>query len=114
MKLYYPLKGIGKVPGIYISQLFGQNYETYHQNFGMNGHNGIDIAAPLSTPVYAPHDGYIIENVQKDTGYGLRTQIYFEEDGYGWEIILGHFKTGSSQFEEIPYNQSSKEHPVKA
>jgi murein DD-endopeptidase MepM/ murein hydrolase activator NlpD len=114
MHLNWPLKGVGTTPGIYVTQWFGENYKIYHDAFNMNGHNGIDIGAPLGTPVYAPHDGFIIENVQKDSGYGLRTQIYFEEDGFGWEVILGHFKTGSSQFEEISYNQGNRSHPVKA
>lgn len=125
MKLYHPLKGVGKIQGIYVSQEFGEDFWDQRLNngkggwyyktlFNMNGHNGRDYAAPLGTPVYAPHDAYVIENTEKDTGYGLRTTLYFEEDGYGWEIVLGHFKTGSSQFENIPYNIKNRQHFVKA
>lgn len=111
MKITLPLKGVGTTPGIYITQKFGENPHIYAQ-FGMAGHNGWDIAAPRATPVYAVHDGWIVESKAKDTGYGISCLLYFEEDGFGWEVTTGHFL--SIEFPDIPYNQSNRNYPVKA
>lgn len=88
MRLIYPLNGIGKIPGIYKTQGFGENPSTYAQ-FGMKGHNGIDWAAPKGTPVLACHDG-IVEYFTGTTGYGNYARIYFTEDGITWDIVNGH------------------------
>lgn len=117
MKLSWPLDNIRKFAPIapngseiYISQLFGMNPQIY-QKFGMTGHNGIDIAAPKGTPVTASHDGFIVESVATDDGYGLRIQLYFEEDGYGWVVINGHFD--KLAFSKISYNLKERRYPVK-
>lgn len=117
MKLRPPIDNIRKFAPIapngseiYISQLYGKNPQIYQQ-FGMTGHDGIDIAAPKGTPVYASHDGYVVESVARDTGYGLRVQIWFEDGDYNWLIINGHFH--ESAFGEIPYNINDRTHPVK-
>lgn len=49
--LYRPVKPFS------INQLFGANFQYYHDNFGTNGHMGVDLFAPHGTPVYAAHDG---------------------------------------------------------
>lgn len=53
MKISYPLR----MP-FHISQKWGENPEYYAQ-LNMKGHNGVDFACPIETPVYACHDGTI-------------------------------------------------------
>lgn len=101
MILEYPLKNISPIPpafpnpqnDIYISQGFGENPQTYAQ-FGMKGHNGLDIAAPFDTPIYAPHDGHILffdDTITSSTGgYGKDIRLYFDADGVTYDLIFGH------------------------
>lgn len=46
------------VDNVNISQGFGGNADYYRQ-FGQSGHNGIDLAVPHGTPVYAPDDATV-------------------------------------------------------
>jgi hypothetical protein len=50
MRLRHP------VPGARVSQPFGANPGTYRA-YGLAGHEGIDYAVPVGTPVLAAHDG---------------------------------------------------------
>ena len=79
MKISYPLN----LP-FHISQLWGENPD-YYSKLGMNGHNGIDFAVPIGTPVYACHDGVIqftgIDSVRSltvciDTNDGTLRTLY--------------------------------------
>lgn len=64
IKLLRPLpNGIGRV-----SQWFGEHPEWY-AIFKLAGHNGVDYAAPLDTPVLAAHAGRI-EIGNDPAGYG--------------------------------------------
>jgi murein DD-endopeptidase MepM/ murein hydrolase activator NlpD len=64
-----------------ISQEFGKNLEMY-KKFGYLGHNGIDWACPIGTPILAPHDGTVKE-------------IALDEDGYGWYVKIENETHGS-------------------
>ena len=91
MKLKYPLKGIGKIPGVYQTQSFGGHLLDYSQ-FGMIGHNGIDWAAPLGAPVLAAHTGRVAFNPNDPDGYGIYARVYWEEDGFTFDTVYGHFQ----------------------
>lgn len=96
MKLLWPIKDLvsyqiyqiyDRLP--YISQVFGEHPEVYAQ-FGINGHNGIDIAAAIGTPIYAAHDGTIkfLKDIKdgKLVGYGNYAEITDSEK----KTVYGH------------------------
>lgn len=89
----FPFKKWGR-----ITQLFGQNLLNYSQ-FGMIGHNGIDISCETDEEVLSVCDGRVIWADMKDTGYGINvfieTDKIFEEDGntYVYQIVYGHLKS---------------------
>lgn len=113
MKLYPPLDNVGSQPlysngtESWVSQEFGENPQKYAQ-LGLAGHDGRDYAAPKGTPVKATHDGFVIESIAKDTGYGIRVQIYNEQ---GYTTIYGHFER--SNFPDIPFSWQERRYPVK-
>jgi LysM repeat protein len=61
------------------SGFFGRPLLGGRKTQGIHGHNGVDIAASIGTPVYAAADGQII--AAKSTGYN---------GGYGSMIIIKH------------------------
>lgn len=99
MKLTWPMDGIneqgmGTKPGFNYVQGFGEHLLDYSQ-FGLKGHNGLDWAAPLGTPLLAVHDGniqFLTENVDYGSGYGKNLRLYFDEEGYIWDCIYGHLQ----------------------
>jgi murein DD-endopeptidase MepM/ murein hydrolase activator NlpD len=112
MKLSWPIKGIGITPGIYITQKFGEHLLDYSQ-FGLVGHNGIDITCPFHTPIYACADGWIIEQTDKPTGYGLRISQLVQDGNSFFVLVYGHFNNFSIDIEKI-WNFFSKTTYVKA
>ena len=71
--LVYPID-----PATRISQKFGANPGWYPTS---KGHNGIDWAAAVGTPVYAMQDGVVIiaEERQEKSGYGRQVRIQHNE-----------------------------------
>ncbi len=59
-------------------------------------HNGLDIAAPIGTPIYAMQDGFVVFNGWKS--------------GYGRTIIIDHFY---SDLPELPRVQTKYAHNSK-
>lgn len=57
-----------------MSQGFGGNAPRYRK-YGLAGHNGIDLAVPIGTTLYAPHDGYLHAGNEGKTGYGMYVSI---------------------------------------
>lgn len=133
MKLIYPIKDITDpiAPGpwsIYISQKFGNVWiadrdmtingkaikkgdNVYLKVFGMVGHNGIDIAAPRFTPVFAPCDGYIVE-ADGGAGYGNRVILFTEEGDSQYMQVFGHLDNWLP-LPKIDYNLKYRGKPVK-
>lgn len=68
-----------------ITQVFGVNPQVYSQ-FGLKGHDGIDLGIPVGTPLFSPIEGTIKLKDTGDKGYGLHIRIR----GGGKEVILGH------------------------
>ena len=52
-------------------------------------HQGLDIAAPLSTAIYAAHDGWVTYAGNEFHGYGNLLVI---ETSKGWSTFYGHCK----------------------
>lgn len=66
-KIQYPIWGA------YVSQEFGEHPEWY-EPFGLPGHEGIDYAVPVGTPVHAAHDGQ--SYAATGTIYGTQVWIH--------------------------------------
>lgn len=82
-RMYWPVKPLK------VNQYFGGNAGTYKQ-FGLDGHNGLDLDAIHGQPVYAAHDGICYPEIDSSGGNGvvLRTE---EEYEYGGRTV--HFKS---------------------
>lgn len=79
------------------SQGFAQNLLDYSQ-FGLKGHNGLDLAFRRGCPITAPYKLYVTYTDESDVGYGLNLFAETESkqiDGVGYylEFCFAHFKT---------------------
>lgn len=54
----------------FVNQVFGVDKKTYSQ-FGLQGHNGIDLRTKHGQPVYAAHDGVAYHQVDSSEGCGV-------------------------------------------
>lgn len=75
---------IHPVKPLWLTQGFGGDKATYGQ-FGLNGHNGIDVVTAHGQPVYATHDGQAYYEVDSSQGHGvvIRTNKAYEVPGHG-------------------------------
>ena len=73
------------VQGGRVSQWFGGNPAMYVR-FGLPGHNGIDYAVPVGTPVTAAHDGWLEVPPVDPDGYGR----YVIVRGQGLYTLYAH------------------------
>src|SRR3990167_3533406 len=73
----------------YCSQLFGENLLDKYKEWGLFGHNGLDIPCKDGEPVYATHDGVIYKTITEDSVSSLSGTrglgIYLRQK----ELILG-------------------------
>jgi len=74
---------IAPVRGIYSS---GFGYRISPFTGSRTLHTGIDLSAPIGTPVKAPADG-IVTKVENDPGYG---KVLVISHGYGFSTLYGH------------------------
>jgi murein DD-endopeptidase MepM/ murein hydrolase activator NlpD len=82
--LQYPLESFT------FTQSFGCSpywFEPWSANLGCNYHNGIDLAAPMGTPVYAADGGVIDQAGWCDCGLGYYVRI---DHGNGTRTLYGH------------------------
>ncbi len=68
----------------YLSSSYGYRLHPILRKYRM--HRGIDIAAPVGTPVYAPGDGKVVE-IKKKGGYGKEIVI---DHGFGYSTRYAH------------------------
>jgi len=75
-----------------ITQAFGAN-PNYYGQFGLPGHEGVDMRAPNGTPIRAVAAGTVYE-VKPDDGhaYGVRVRV---RHNYGYRTIYAHMIPGS-------------------
>lgn len=87
-----------------LSQGWGAWPELYRQitydGVPLKGHNGLDFAAPVNTPVFATADGVV-------------KRVDFEAGGFGKFILLEH-AWGESLYAHLAEAQVSPQMPIKA
>lgn len=81
--LYVPVKPK------WITQSFGMRPEVYSQ-FGINGHNGIDMYADHGQPVHAAHDGTARYEIDSNQGHGV---VIISDDTFSYNGSECYYKT---------------------
>ncbi|HNG96901.1 MAG TPA: M23 family metallopeptidase [Candidatus Absconditabacterales bacterium] len=89
ISIYNPIRGEYR-----ITQIFGANPQVYKQ-FGLAGHNGIDLAFPISGtkgPLYSPVKGKVVVRAEDPRGFGKYIKIETDENELGevYEITMAH------------------------
>lgn len=85
LRLYFPVKPFT------VTQRFGEcdpRVCQVYKDLGLLGHNGLDVVAPDSHPIYAAHDGTVVfAGEDGSAGYGIviRTDLKYEyKDGWAY------------------------------
>lgn len=78
-----------------ITQPFGAN-ASYYSQFGLPGHEGIDIRAPLNTPIYAVQTG-VVHAVYEEGAYGQQVRLKHQKHHGGYQTIYAHGVSGSAK-----------------
>lgn len=83
--LHRPIaNGVGRV-----SQWFGE-HPLWYDKFGLSGHNGLDYAIPLNTPILAAHDGVVVKSAYDEKGYGNYIVLRGTTGLQSYETIYAH------------------------
>lgn len=77
------------VTPFYVNQEFGEDPKTYSQ-FGIKGHNGLDLRASHGQPVYAAHDGTAYYEEDSSQGHGV---VVVSNDKFDYKGKQVNFKT---------------------
>ena len=85
--------------GSVVSQFFGENQLPIYATLGLKGHNGLDISTAFREPVYAAHDGKVLD-VSKERERGIGCTVV-TENSYDYEPSQYHFKTVYWHFDEL-------------
>lgn len=81
-----------------LTQPFGYNvFGPDYSQFGMAGHNGLDLRAPMRTECFASCNGQM-EFTRGGTGYGNEARIF---NSYGYEVIYGHLDSFVGDSREV-------------
>lgn len=73
-------------PGIgWVSQWFGEHAIDY-SIFNLAGHNGVDYAVPVGTPILAAHAGRVSQVGDDPTGWGIFIRLV----GAGYSTLYAH------------------------
>jgi murein DD-endopeptidase MepM/ murein hydrolase activator NlpD len=75
-----------------ISQRFGENPQ-YYRKFGFPGHEGVDYAVNVGTPVHAPANGTVYQVRKVDNhpyGWHMRLRHRDPDTGIVYETIFAH------------------------
>jgi len=87
-----------KYKGI-ITQYFGENKHPYYKSIGMLGHNGIDLGTITGQPIYASHDGEVIQiSLNEKAGLGVKIVTH---DAYPYQNRVVYFWTVEWHFSEV-------------
>lgn len=73
-----------------VSQQFANNPAYYQRVAGTPGHNGLDLAVPVGTQLYAPVDGIILEIDYDGPGWGFYCKIGTVDAGH---FLLAHLSS---------------------
>jgi hypothetical protein len=74
-----------------VTQVFGNNPE-YYSRFGLPGHEGVDIKAPLGSLLFAVAPGEVFDVVAYDDGhnYGIRVRV---RHSHGYSLTYAHMQS---------------------
>lgn len=53
-----------------------QGFASLYKKWGLKGHNGIDISAPVGTPLLSATNGMVSHVAAKDTGFGIYCEVF--------------------------------------
>ncbi|HKG24063.1 MAG TPA: peptidoglycan DD-metalloendopeptidase family protein, partial [Thermomicrobiales bacterium] len=87
----------------------GFSFEPYDANVGCNFHNGVDLAAPMYTPIMAADGGTVIAAGWCDCGLGYYVEI---DHGNGFSTVYGHMAEQPYVFVGQQVNQGDVIGPV--
>lgn len=83
-----------------ITQLFGQNLNTFYKQGGYMGHTGTDFGLPDGTPLFAACTGTVISvssDIHRGEGVGILSDDQFTYNGHPCRlyVLCWHMKDGS-------------------